>query len=32
MFAEMLRADEPRRFWLLVLAVGVAGGLAGPPT
>src|SRR5882672_499773 len=29
MFAEILRAQEPRRFWLLVGAVGVAGGLAG---
>jgi H+/Cl- antiporter ClcA len=29
MFSEILRAREPRRFWLLVLAVGVAGGLAG---
>src|SRR6267378_5442990 len=29
MFAEILRAQEPRRFWVLVLAVGVAGGLAG---
>jgi H+/Cl- antiporter ClcA len=29
MFGEMLRGHEPRRFWLLVLAVGVAGGLAG---
>jgi H+/Cl- antiporter ClcA len=29
MFSEVLRAREPRRFWLLVLAVGVAGGLTG---
>jgi H+/Cl- antiporter ClcA len=29
MLSEMLRGHEPRRFWLLVLAVGVAGGLAG---
>src|SRR5260370_34984995 len=29
MFSDILRAHEPRRFWLLVLAVGVAGGLAG---
>lgn len=29
MFSEIFRAQEPRRFWALVLAVGVAGGLAG---
>jgi H+/Cl- antiporter ClcA len=29
MFSGILRAREPRRFWLLVGAVGVAGGLSG---
>jgi H+/Cl- antiporter ClcA len=29
MFSEILRAHKSRRFWLLVLAVGVSGGLAG---
>jgi H+/Cl- antiporter ClcA len=29
MFSEIMRGHEPLRFWLLVLAVGVAGGLAG---
>src|SRR3954453_7319322 len=29
MYSEILRAHQSRRFWLLVLAVGVAGGLAG---
>ena len=29
MFSEILRAHQSRRFWLLVLAVGIAGGLAG---